>query len=160
MIHWYPKYPLFCYGREYADNNVIFMDHNIEQRKTHEIVIAHFWTTLRLKNKLSQKWNLLLGCEIGSMSFTYLGIPMIHGKLRNNDWRVVIERIEKKLCAWWGKLLSARGRLVVLNSVLCNLSIFMMSFFEIPKEVLKGLDQIRSKFFWEGEREKKYHLTQ
>jgi hypothetical protein len=85
---------------------------------------------------------------------------MIHGQLRNSDWHVVIERFKKKLCSWRGKLLSARGRLVVLNSVQCNLLIFIMSFLKIPKEFLKGLDQIRSKFFWEGEREKKYHFVQ
>ena len=41
-------------------------------------------------------------------------------------------------------MLSVGGRLVLINSVLSNLSIFMLSFFEVPKEVLKetGLLQV------------------
>jgi hypothetical protein len=36
----------------------------------------------------------------------------------------------------------------------------MMSFFEIPPGVLKKLDTIRYKFFWEGDsHKKKYHLA-
>jgi hypothetical protein len=37
---------------------------------------------------------------------------------------------------------------------------FMMSFFEIPKGVLKKLDQFRSRFFWQGSNKKyKYRLA-
>jgi len=37
---------------------------------------------------------------------------------------------------------------------------FMMSFFEIPKGVLKNLDKFRSRFFWQGSSDKhKYRLV-
>jgi hypothetical protein len=37
---------------------------------------------------------------------------------------------------------------------------YMISFFEIPKEVLKKLDYFRSRFFWQGDgNKKKYRLT-
>jgi hypothetical protein len=36
---------------------------------------------------------------------------------------------------------------------------FMMSFFEIPKDVLKKLDYYRSRFFWKGDNERKYRLA-
>jgi hypothetical protein len=49
------------------------------------------------------------------------------------------------------------GRLILLNSVLSGLPMFMMCFFEIPKEVKKGLDYYRStRFFWQGNENKKY----
>jgi len=49
---------------------------------------------------------------------------------------------------------------VLINLVLSNLPIFMMSFFEIPPGILKKLDSIRSRFFWEGgHHKKKYRLT-
>jgi hypothetical protein len=36
----------------------------------------------------------------------------------------------------------------------------MMSFFEIPKRVLKGLDFYRSRFFWQSNNDKqKYYLA-
>ena len=52
-------------------------------------------------------------------------------------------------------LLSYGGRLTLINSVLSNLSVYMLSFFEIPKEVLKKLNFYRSRFFWQVDGQKK-----
>ena len=57
-------------------------------------------------------------------------------------------------------MLSVGGRLVLLNSVLSSLPMFMLSFFELPKGVLKKLDCFRSQFCWQSdEHKKKYRLT-
>jgi len=57
-------------------------------------------------------------------------------------------------------MLSVGGRLVLINSVLSSLPMFMMSFFEIPRGILKKLDYFRSRFFWQSdEHKKKYRLT-
>jgi hypothetical protein len=70
------------------------------------------------------------------------------------------ERIEKKLSSRKGKYLSVAGRLVLINSVLTSLPMFMLSFFEVPKGVLKKINYFRSKFFWQhGSQKKKYRLT-
>jgi hypothetical protein len=85
---------------------------------------------------------------------------MIHQRLRNSEWQCVIYRFEKRLSTWKGKLLSSRGCLVLLNSVLSSLSIFMMSFFEVSVGVLQYLDAIRSRFYWQGNYlKKKYRLA-
>jgi len=57
-------------------------------------------------------------------------------------------------------MLSVGGRLILINYVLSSLPMFMMSFFEIPRGVLKKLDYFRSRFFWQSdEYKKKYRLT-
>ena len=57
-------------------------------------------------------------------------------------------------------MLSVGGRLVLINSVLSSLPMFMMSFFEIPRGVLKKWDYFRSHFFWQSDEHKtKYRLT-
>jgi hypothetical protein len=56
-------------------------------------------------------------------------------------------KFERKLSSWKGKLMSVGGRLVLINSVLTSLAIFMMSFFEVPKGVLEKIDYFRSRFF-------------
>jgi hypothetical protein len=43
--------------------------------------------------------------------------------------------------------MSSRGRLVLINSVLSSLPMYMMSFFRIPKGVLEKLGYYRSRFF-------------
>jgi len=44
-------------------------------------------------------------------------------------------------------MLLVGGRLVLINYVLSSLPTFMMSFFEIPRGVLKKWDYFRSPFF-------------
>ena len=69
-------------------------------------------------------------------------------------------RFEGKLGCWKGKMLSYGDMLVLVNSVLTSLPMFMLSFMEIPKGVLKRLDFYRSRFFWQSdENKKKYRLT-
>ena len=85
---------------------------------------------------------------------------MHHTKLRNADWGIIEERFKHKLSTWKAKHLSYGGRLILLNSVLSSLPMFMMSFFEIPKGVLKRLDFYHSTFFWQGNSDKKkYRLA-
>ena len=80
---------------------------------------------------------------------------MHHRKLMNKDWKHVEERFQKRLNCWRSKMLSVGGRLVLLNSVLSSLPMVMLSFFEIPKGVLKKLDYFRSSFFWQSDEYKK-----
>jgi intein-encoded DNA endonuclease-like protein len=52
------------------------------------------------------------------------------------------------------------GRLVLINSVLSSLPLYMLSFFEIPRKVLEKIDFLRSRFYWQSEDEKKkYRLA-
>jgi hypothetical protein len=106
------------------------------------------------------QYEQLFGCKKGSYPFNYLGIPMHYRRLNNKDWATIEERIEKKLSSWKGKYLSVGDRLVLINSVLSSLPMFMLSFFEIPKGVLKKIDYFRSRFFWQNDSQKrKYRLT-
>jgi hypothetical protein len=52
----------------------------------------------------------------------------------------VEDRSEKKLGKLVGKLLSYGDRLSLVNSVLTSLPMFMLSFPELPKGVMKILD--------------------
>ena len=102
----------------------------------------------------------LFRCELGSLPFSYLGIPIHHCKLSNKEWKCTEDRIEKKLSCWKGKLMSYGGRLVLINSVLTSMRMFLLSFFEIPKGVRKRPDFFRSRFFWQSdEAKRKYRLA-
>jgi hypothetical protein len=72
---------------------------------------------------------------------------MHHKQLLNSEWSKVEERFQQKLSCWKAKYLFKGGRLVLLNSVLSSLPMFMMSFSEVPKGVLKNIDHFRSRFF-------------
>jgi hypothetical protein len=96
---------------------------------------------------MEASYTSLFGCNSGDYPFRYLGIPMHHRQLLNSEWSKVEEHFQQKLSCWKAKYLSYGGRLVLLNSVLSSLPMFMMSFFDVPKGVLKNLDHFRFRFF-------------
>jgi hypothetical protein len=159
---------------QYANDTIIFMEDDLERANNMKLVLCAFEQLLGLKinfhkskffcygaaKGLELEYSDIFGCGVGSFPFKYLGIPIHHRKSSNTEWRVIEERFQKKLSGWKGKLLSVGGRLVLINSILSSLAMFMFSFFEVPREVLKHLDQFRSRFFWEGGGlKKKYRLT-
>jgi hypothetical protein len=105
-------------------------------------------------------YSQLFGCKVGKYPFRYLGLPMHTRKLNNKDWQMIENIIEKRLSGWKGKMLSVWGRLVLINSVLSSLPMFMLSFFKIPRGVLEKIDCFRSRFYWQNNQYKrKYRLA-
>ena len=158
---------------QYADDTVIFLDHNLEMARNMKALLCVFEKLSGLKinfhkseifcfgqaKECENDYSELFGCRVGTFPFRYLGLPMHYKKLRNSDWKTIEERFEQRLSGWKGKLLSVGGRLVLINSVLSSLPMFMLSFFAIPKGVLKKLEYFRSRFFWQNDQhKKKYHL--
>lgn len=159
---------------QYADDTILFMEHDIEEAKNLKLVLSTFERLSGLKinfhkrelfcygkaKEVEKDYILMFGCNSGKYPFRYLGIPMHHKKLSNKDWFSIEERFQKKLNSWKGKHLSVGGRLVLINSVLSSLAMFMLSFFEVPKGILEKLDYYRSRFFWQSEEhKKKYRLA-
>ena len=104
---------------------------------------------------MEEDFIVLFGCAPGSLPFKYLGIPIHYRKLKNGEWKPVVDRFERKLSSWIGKLLSYGDRLILINSALTSLPMFMLSFLEVPKGVRKRLDLFRSRFFWQSDSHKK-----
>jgi hypothetical protein len=159
---------------QYADDTIIFMENDLDKALNMKLVLCIFEQLSGLKinfhkseifcfgkaKDIEQEYRVLFGCDIGSLPFRYLGIPIHFRKLKNGEWKPVEDRFESKLNSWIGKLLSYRDRLVLINSVLTSLPMFMLSFLEIPKGVRKRLDFFRSRFFWQSDgHKKKYRLT-
>jgi hypothetical protein len=159
---------------QYTDDTILFLDDDLEKAKGLKLVLSVFekLSGLKINFHKSELFYFgeprdrtgecvhLFGCKEGEFPFRYLGIPMSPTRLSNKDWRVVEERLQKKLSSWKGKMLSPGGRLVLINSILSSLPMFMMSLFRIPKGVLEKLDYYRSRLFWQcDEHKKKYRLA-
>ena len=93
------------------------------------------------------EYRKIFGSEEGALPFKYLGIPINYRKLLIKEWKIIEDRFEKKLGSWTGKMLSYGDRLVLINSVLTSLPMFLLSFFEIPVGVRKRLDYFRRRLF-------------
>jgi hypothetical protein len=159
---------------QYVDDTIIFMDDNIEKAKNLKLLLCAFEELSGIKinyhkseifcfcdaRNSENMYSQLFGCQIGSYPFKYLGILMHYKKLSNIDWKALEQRIEKKLSCWKGKLLYVGGRLVLINSILTSMVLFMLSFFEVLRGVLEKIEYFRSSFFWQNdEHKKKYRLA-
>ena len=159
---------------QYADDTILFIEHDLEKAMNLELILSAFEQLSGLKINFYKSelfcfgearnhiatYTELFGCQQGQFPMSYLGIPIHYRRLTNNEWKQVEQRLEKRLSSWKGKLLSVGGRLVLINSVLSNMVLYMLSFFQIPKGVLRRLDYFRSRFFWQGDNEKKkYRLA-
>jgi hypothetical protein len=170
---------------QYADNTVIFLDHDLSSAINLKLLLCSFEQLLGLKinfhkseifyfveaKEVQDEYYSIFGCqcdlkinfhksEIFLDPFKYLGIPIHHKKLSNNDWKIIEQMIDKKLSSWKGKHLSVGGRLILINFVLISLVMFMLSFIEVLRGVLEKIDYYRSRFNWQSDQhKKKYRLT-
>jgi hypothetical protein len=96
---------------QYADDTVLFMEHNFDQARNMKLLLTAFEQISGLKINFHKseifcfgnakdhelQYEELFGCKTSSYPFRYLGIAMHYRKLNNNDWKMIEERIEKKL---------------------------------------------------------------
>jgi len=54
----------------------------------------------------------ILNCTLGSLPFTYLGLPIKVTTLTREDWQPLIGKVEKRLANWKGNVLSKGRRLL------------------------------------------------
>ena len=67
-----------------------------------------------------------LGCWIGSLPLTYLGMPLGESHKSFTIWNPIFEKIEHKLVGWKKMYLSKGGRLTLLRSTLSSLLTFYL----------------------------------
>jgi hypothetical protein len=158
---------------QYADDTIIFMDHDLEKAQNMKLLLCAFEQASGLKinfhkselfcfgeaQEARDQYAEIFGCGSGDFPLKYLGIPIHYRKLINSDWKRVEDRFKKRLNSWKGKHLSIGGKLTLINSVLSSLPMYMMSFFAIPRGVLKKIDYYRSRFFWQQDEKRKYRLA-
>jgi hypothetical protein len=103
-------------------------------------------------NVCSAKMEILaktLNCQMGSMPFTYLSVPLGLSKPKICHFLPLIHRIEKRLSCT-SALLSQAGRLELVNSVFSALPTFLMCTLKIPVATVKKIDSYRKHCLWRG----------
>ena len=135
------------------------MDNDLEKARNLKLILAAFVQLSKLKinfhkselfcfgdaQDAARQYAELFGCAQSQFPIMYLGIPSHYRRLLNAEWKHVEERLQERLSSWKGKLLSLGGRLVLIKSVLSDMVLYMISFFQLPKVVLRKLDYFRPK---------------
>ncbi|RVW93472.1 Molybdenum cofactor sulfurase [Vitis vinifera] len=82
----------------------------------------------------------MLGCRVGKLPISYLGLPLGASFKSSWVWDAVEERFKKRLTMWKRQYLSKGGRLTLIKSILSSLLIYFMSLFVIPRKVSSRLE--------------------
>lgn len=90
-----------------------------------------------------------MGCKVGSMPFTYLGLPLGTTKPTVDEFMPILTRIERRLMGL-NKLLSYSGRLLMVNSVLSSLPTFYMCTLKLPASIIDQIDKYRKHELWDN----------
>lgn len=91
----------------------------------------------------------LFGCVVGSLPFTYLGLPLGLTKPKVIEFMPLVTRCERRL-SFTSPFLSQAGRLEVTNSIFTSFPMFFMSTFRMHKTVIKQIDAFRKHCLWRG----------
>ncbi|RVW34286.1 putative ribonuclease H protein [Vitis vinifera] len=93
---------------------------------------------------------LELGCKVGGIPSSYLGMPL--GAAFNSVavWDGVEERFRRRLAMWRRQYISKGGRLTLIRSTMSSMPIYLMSLFHLPRKVRLRLEKIQRDFLWGG----------
>uniref|UniRef100_A0A2N9HCD7 Reverse transcriptase zinc-binding domain-containing protein n=1 Tax=Fagus sylvatica TaxID=28930 RepID=A0A2N9HCD7_FAGSY len=90
----------------------------------------------------------IMGCRIGSLPMSYLGMPLGANFKSKTVWNSILEKMECKLAGWKSLYLSKGGRLTLLKSTLSSLPTYYLSLFTIPISVANRIERIQCNFLW------------
>jgi hypothetical protein len=139
-----------CCCLQYADDTIFLLQDELENARNLKFILCIFEQISGLKINFHKSKIICLGnsvvrehlyadiftCPPSGLPMKYLGVPIDNKKLKSL-WTPIVEKIESKLGSWQGRLLSLGGRLVLVNSSLTNVPLYMLLLYKSPKCVLK-----------------------
>jgi hypothetical protein len=98
----------------------------------------------------------LIGCQVATMPFTYLGLPLGTTKPTVEELMPLVDRIERKDSASF-MFMSYSGSVTLINSLLTSIASFSMCFLQLNPKILELVEKIRRHCLWmkKGENEEK-----
>ena len=147
----------------YADDTLLFCRADNDELKFISWILMWFEAVSGLKINLNKSEILPigpvanmeelaseLGCKIGSLPTTYLGLPLGAKHKAQSVWDSVEERFRKRLASWKLHYISKGGRATLIRSSLSSLPIYHLSLFRAPQKVCARLERIQRQFLWGG----------
>jgi len=111
---------------------------------------SSFYAGSILNSRINQISNMT-GFNIGSLPFTYLGVPIFKGKAKIAYFQPIVDNIKLKLSAWKASLLSIVGRVQLVKSVIHSMLLHCITIYSWPVNLIKDLEKWMRKFIWSGD---------
>ena len=129
----------------FANDSILFCDADVKQILHVRLLLLCFQAVTSLKVNVQKSEMVpigkvndvhalveILGCRVGTLPMSYLGMPLGTSHKSPSIWNPILEIIERKLAKWKKLYLSKGGRLMLLKSTLSSLPTYFLSLFTIP----------------------------
>ena len=97
------------------------------------------------------------GFSVGSLPIRYLGLPLMHRKLKISEYSPLLDKLNGKFNAWATKSLSFAGRSLLLKTVITGMVNFWISTFSLPQGCINRIESLCSRFLWSGSTDRRAH---
>ncbi|WZY76441.1 hypothetical protein YC2023_022825 [Brassica napus] len=148
----------------FADDVMVFYDGSSSSLHGISETLDDFamWSGLEINHNKSELFtaglsqletitSMSYGFPIGTLPIRYLGLPLMHRKLRISEYSPLLDKIAASFNAWSARHLSFAGRLVLIKSVISGTVVFWITTFILPKGCIKKIESLCSKFLWSGQ---------
>ncbi|GMI95536.1 hypothetical protein like AT3G24255 [Hibiscus trionum] len=119
-----------------------FFGHKISARKTQVYFLLN--TDPELRHAISVSLSYQETMDLG----TYLGIPVLHHRMRCVDFDFLISKMRSKLNGWADMSLSLAGRITLAKSVLSSIPIYFMQTTRLPSGICSEINKLVCGFVW------------
>ncbi|XP_039066094.1 uncharacterized protein LOC120211665 [Hibiscus syriacus] len=130
-----------------------FSGHKVSKRKAHIYFSPN--TTISTKS-------FILSClgfqEVESMG-KYLGLPVLHRRMKIADFDFIFDKFRSKLNGWAARSLSLAGRITLTKSVLSAILNYFMQVMSFPKRVYNEIE-ITTNSYWVQLLRQKYKIQE
>ncbi|KAJ6806640.1 uncharacterized protein M6B38_361025 [Iris pallida] len=91
------------------------------------------------------------GLMLTHLPIQYLGVPLYKGRAKVEYFFQLMDKFDKRISGWRGRLLSFGGKITLLKSVLNALPIHALSVIKPPQKLIKHLEKSMAAFLWNSE---------
>jgi hypothetical protein len=141
---------------QYADDTLLFIEACPNQLLVLKDLLASFASATGLKVNYNKTMMLPINvsqerlqslantfhCQMGSMPFTYLGLPLGSTKPKIVDFLPLVKKVERRLVST-ACFLSQAGRLEMVNSILSSSLVYHYCSLKLHKGIVKQIDKYR-----------------
>lgn len=84
----------------------------------------------------------------GEFPIKYLGLPLMHGKIKCSHFSPLIENNANRLSDWSTGTLSYAGRLELIAAVIQGIEAFWLQAFPMPSTIIGRINKLCRSFLW------------
>ncbi|XP_059628877.1 uncharacterized protein LOC132271502 [Cornus florida] len=103
-----------------------------------------------LTNSVKRRAGIIrtLGCKVGKLPFTYLGLPISDKMVQSRDYNKLVEKVISLTTRWNGLHLSMAGRMELCRAVILPLVQYWTSVYSLPTVIINVIEKRMRNYIW------------